>query len=511
MAPSRSFLLLSLPLLAACASPAPPDGGVDSHTATDATSEADGADALRQDGTMDVIQRDDGAQDRCEAGSGLTACNEACVDLRVDNGNCGECGRVCASDEQCSAARCAAACRIGAMVFEAGAANPENPCERCDPARSRTAWTALAEGATCASGRVCSGGGCVAGCFISGAFVADGALDPSNDCRGCVASATTSAFSARADGATCGAAQFCTAGACGPTWRSSMPASLVAVYGGSAASTADGRVVLFGGVTSMGTPQPIVQIYNPATDSFTRGPDAPYVPYRSCAVRARNGRIYVMGGQSGMVGVRNVAVFDPTTNTFAPGPMLPTPTYEHSCELGADGKIYVFAADDAAMPGALYAVARTYVLDPTTDTWTTGAPMPTPRQRTTAVTLRDGRIMVAGGNRGYIFGALSALNEIYNPATNAWTTGAPQPTLVHWNLAGLRSDGRVVITGGATASGLSNLTHVYDPALDRWAVGTPNVQVHYAGYMARTPDGRLYVLAGRQLGATMTLNVEALY
>lgn len=337
----------------------------------------------------------------------------------------------------------------------------------------------------------------------------DGTLDPSNDCRACIASRSSSAYSVQPDGTTCGQAQFCTAAACGPTWHTLMPAGLTPLYGGSTAATLDGRIVLFGGATAATTP--IVQIYNPATNTFVRGPDAPYAPYRSCAVRAPSGRIYVMGGQLVRDPLSTVVVFDPATNAFTPGPTLPVPVYEHTCALGANGRIYVFATDDAAIIGGLYTTSRTLVLDPATNTWSTGAPMPTPRQRATAVTLRDGRIVVTGGNRGYIWGELSAINEIYNPATNTWAAAAPQPVLVHWNMAALRSDGRVVITGGATASGLIASTHVYDPMLDRWAVGTPNAEVHYAGYMTSTPDGRVYVLTGRQLGTTLVSTVEALY
>lgn len=515
---------MSLALLAACAAPTPAEPDADaSADALDAIAERPSDAAPRAD-AADVGSLTDAASDEpavqdalsedamlsCDADGGRSSCDGSCVDLSNDDANCGACGRACSADERCASARCEPVCTIDGARHAAGALNPSNPCERCDPAQSSARWSAAPDRTACGAGRFCAASVCTAGCVIGGALIADGALDPGNDCRACIASTSSSAYSVRSDGSTCGAAQFCTAGACGPTWHSLTPTGLAPMYGGSAASTLDGRVVLFGGVT--GPVQPIVQIYNPATNTFTRGPDAPYVPYRSCAVRARSGRIYVMGGQlnSGQP-TANTTLFDPETNTFGAAPPMPGPGNEHACTLGNDGRIYAFVTDNTTRAGDLYATSHTYILDPATNTWMTGAPMPTPRQRTTAVTLRDGRIVVSGGNRGYIFGELTQRNEVYNPATNTWSTAAPQPPLVHWNLSALRSDGRVVITGGATGSGFSTATYVYDPTLDRWDAGVPNAEPHFAGYMVATPDGRLYVLTGRVAGPTLSTTVEALY
>ena len=228
---------------------------------------------------------------------------------------------------------------------------------------------------------------------------------------------------------------------------------------------------------------------------------------------APSGRIYVIGGSPGGSAVATVSIYDPVSNTWAAGPAMPTPAHEHSCTLGTDGLIYVFAADDAASPGALYLTARTQVLNPATGAWTTGAPMPSPRQRTTAVLLSDGSIAVTGGNRGYIFGEISTLNQIYTPSTNTWSTAAPMPVGLHWNVAALRADGRMVVTGGVNAviGAVDRNTYVFDPATNAWATGTPVTGDHYAAYAARTPDGRVYVLTGRGLGAAMSSVVDALY
>lgn len=308
----------------------------------------------------------------------------------------------------------------------------------------------------------------------------------------------------------CGTGQYCTAGACGSTWHGVTPNGLTPIYGGASAVGTNGRIYLFGGVP-VNVPTAFMQWYDPATNTFTRGPDVPYASYRACAVTAPNGKIYVMGGSPSGTAITTVVIYDPATNTYTNGPAMPFAADEDGCALGPSGKIFVFSADPAGTPGALLTTARTMILDTVTGTWTSGAPMPTPRQRVTAVTLPNGRIAVTGGHRGYIPGAASTLNELYDPATNTWTTGAPMPALGYWHVAALRPDGRMVVSNGLPFTGTWTATYVYDPMLDTWATGLPTGAGHYAGYAATTPDGRIYFLAGRTEGGGFSTIVDVQY
>ena len=60
----------------------------------------------------------------------------------------------------------------------------------------------------------------------------------------------------------------------------------------------------------------------------------------------------------------------------------------------------------------------------THNTWTSGAPMPTPLAFSTAAVLMN-EIYVVGGNNGS--GQVADV-QIYNPVTNAWSTGPSYPT-----------------------------------------------------------------------------------
>jgi len=123
-------------------------------------------------------------------------------------------GTSCGAGQVCSTAACRAGCFIAGAFVAGGALNPTNPCQSCQPATSTSGWTAVGDGAACGSGRVCSAVACQSGCFIAGGFFASGALNPSNACVSCQPATSTTAFTPLSDGASCGSGQVCSAASC---------------------------------------------------------------------------------------------------------------------------------------------------------------------------------------------------------------------------------------------------------------------------------------------------------
>jgi hypothetical protein len=108
-------------------------------------------------------------------------------------------------------------CEIGGSAYGAGAANPMNACQTCEPTTSSTAWSSVSDGTGCGDGgaELCVGGACASGCEIGGTFFASGAPEMNNPCQVCAPSKSTTAWSNAADGTGCGNGQICSAGACG--------------------------------------------------------------------------------------------------------------------------------------------------------------------------------------------------------------------------------------------------------------------------------------------------------
>jgi formylglycine-generating enzyme required for sulfatase activity len=123
-------------------------------------------------------------------------------------------GTGCGNGQVCSAGKCGTQCFIGSTVYTSGQVDPANACLSCQPGTSTTSWTPLADGTVCASGEVCSSGGCVADCYIGTTLYGAGAIDAANACLSCQPATSTSAWSNRTDGTSCAVGEVCSAGNC---------------------------------------------------------------------------------------------------------------------------------------------------------------------------------------------------------------------------------------------------------------------------------------------------------
>lgn len=124
-------------------------------------------------------------------------------------------GTNCGGGLVCSAGVCGGWCGIGGTVYTSNYQNPGNPCQSCQPGLSTSTWTNRLDGASCGTDGVCFAGECVLGCTIGGAYVAAGTIDPSNPCQSCQPGKSTSTWQTVTDGTSCGTGLVCAAGVCG--------------------------------------------------------------------------------------------------------------------------------------------------------------------------------------------------------------------------------------------------------------------------------------------------------
>jgi N-acetylneuraminic acid mutarotase len=168
------------------------------------------------------------------------------------------------------------------------------------------------------------------------------------------------------------------------------------------------------------------------------------------------------------------------------------PMQEARHGLGAavvDGRIY--AIGGFTQKNGIVGTNEEY--DPKTDTWSYKAPMPTPRYYF-AITVYQNKIYCIGGcvgetkEHGQI---LTAVNEVYDPATNTWENKTTVPTAKIWATASV-VEGKIYVIGGHPNE---TLCEVYDPGTDSWTTKPP-LSTNMFGPSAVYND-KVYVIWGQ--------------
>lgn len=231
----------------------------------------------------------------------------------------------------------------------------------------------------------------------------------------------------------------------------------------------DGRVYAIGGYPPGRIPSEVVQVFTVATGRWAFGPPLP-VPLHHTMAAAAGGRLYVIGGEFEGAGTGRPEVFldtvyelDPDAGAWRRRTSMPTARSGGAAAV-IGGRIYV--AGGRPPRGHDFAV-----YEPAADRWTVLPNLPTQRNHLAAGAI-DGKVYVAGGRFGPGFNSeKSPALEIYDPATNRWTAGAPMP-LPRGGVAGVAANGCLWVIGGegntADPRGLFDQNEAYDPRTNTW-------------------------------------------
>jgi N-acetylneuraminic acid mutarotase len=151
------------------------------------------------------------------------------------------------------------------------------------------------------------------------------------------------------------------------------------------------------------------------------------------------------------------------------------------------------ADDNPAGPAVTEETAAPSFATVAANTWTTRAPMRTPRAALKATAV-NGIIYAVGGTD--VARAIRRTVEAYDPATNLWTPKASLPEALQPTGATTLNN-RVYVAGGRTSGGISRALYVYDPATNAW---TRRADMPYRGTIYGGHQGaigsQLYVYLG---------------
>ncbi|MDQ6674325.1 MAG: galactose oxidase [Chloroflexota bacterium] len=264
------------------------------------------------------------------------------------------------------------------------------------------------------------------------------------------------------------------------------------------AAAVDGRIYVLGAYSGATDAN---EAYDPVLDSWQTLAPLPRSLNHVCAV-GLGGFVYVIGGLDPLTGNRPVDStysYDLGSNTWSlHAPML-TPRGALACATVDDVIYAIGGASPAGDTGAVEAY------DPTSDTWSAEfASMPTAREHVASAVL-DGLIHIVGG-RSPVLGATGTTHEVYDPATNSWSTASPLPTGRSGVGAAVLA-GRIHVLGGEADHTFAQ-NEAYDPATDTWLSFAPLPTPRHGLGVVAVSDAIYVVAGGPQPGDSRSNIVE---
>jgi N-acetylneuraminic acid mutarotase len=203
----------------------------------------------------------------------------------------------------------------------------------------------------------------------------------------------------------------------------------------------------FAGERSLSEPTRVLLRYNPRRRRWKRLPPAPTARAAHAAAVIR-GRLYVAGGANASGSLRSLEVYDIARRRWSRGPDFPGPARNHTTGVASGGLFYVLAGRDAQN----YTTAERY--DPRRRRWEPLPDMRTARGGIASARLRDGRIVVFGGEDLTPGGRTIAPVEMFDPRTRRWSSLPDLRTPRH-GLGGAALGNRVFAVQGGVVPGFS--------------------------------------------------------
>jgi Domain of unknown function (DUF1929)./Glyoxal oxidase N-terminus. len=164
-----------------------------------------------------------------------------------------------------------------------------------------------------------------------------------------------------------------------------------------------------------------------------------------------------------------VGVWDPSTGLVKLTPLFTKNLHCAGQTTLADGRLLVVGGTDSDSAIKNAGINMVALFDPSTNTWTVGAPMHKPRWYPTATALSDGRVLVTSG-RDADGKTVVLPPELYNPQTDSWTllTGANRKETLYPHMFVL-PDGRLFEAGSFAQTGFLDIN-----GAGAWRVGPVN-------------------------------------
>ena len=172
---------------------------------------------------------------------------------------------------------------------------------------------------------------------------------------------------------------------------------------------------------------------------------------------------------------------------------MTAPRAAHTATLLASGEVLVAGGCSVDSCELDERGATTELFDPAAQRFRAGPPMSAPRVGHVAARLHDGRVLVAGG---WTTSGLTGSAELFDPQSGRFGSTGSLRSARGGAAATVLRDGRVLLIGGSVGGRVTRSAELYDPAAGSFT-RTGSMRIARGGHVAvRLRDGRVLVVGG---------------
>lgn len=277
----------------------------------------------------------------------------------------------------------------------------------------------------------------------------------------------------------------------------------------AASALGNGDVLVVGGIGEAGEGLASAERYDPARGSFSPVGAMSTSRVAHTVTLLEDERLLVVGGTKQPGGgspLASAEAYDPASEAFSDVGLLSSSRSSHTATLLISGEVLIVGGQSGGA-GSQLATAERFDSETGQFTPTVGS-LAAARIGHTATRLSDGRVLIVGGLGES--GQLASV-EIYNPATDSFSTAGGLNIARVGHTATLLDDGRVVVIGGSNDDGAGRSVaeiELYNPDPDFFVV-TDRLSVPRSGHTAtRLDDGAVVVTGGFDAGGATLGSIE---